>query len=375
MPAANIEKSDQVGRARFTSARAVLEQAIAKRVFPGAAWGVLSHGRILAVEAVGRFTYEEDSPAVKAETVFDLASVSKVVATTAAAMVLVDRGLLHLDTRLGDILPGFVVGAEPGSDKIRVTLRMLLAHSAGLPGYVQLFRNCSTPEALIRDALQLPMEAAPGTRTEYSDIGYILLGKAIEVLSGEALDKFCATTIFQRLRLGNTAFNPPHAWRSAIPPTEKDTNFRHRVVQGEVQDENACVLGGVAGHAGVFSNVRDLLSFAQCILDNGRAPGGDILFEAETVKTFATLQSTGRALGWDVPTPPSSSGHHFGPRSIGHLGYAGTSLWIDPDQELAVVLLTNRTWPDRSNDTIRQVRPVFHDAVVEAVLQDSRDTG
>jgi len=366
MPAANIQ-SDQVGTARFAAVRNVLETAVGQRVFPGAAWGVLHRGEILAIEGTGRFTYEEDAPAVQAETVFDLASVSKVVATTAAAMVLVDRGLLHLDTRLGDILPGFVVGAEVGSGKIRVTLRMLLAHSSGLPGYVQLFRNCSTPEALLRDALHLPMEAAPGTRTEYSDIGYILLGKAIEVLSGETLDKFCAKTIFEPLGLRNTTFNPPVAWRSTIPPTEKDTNFRQRVIQGEVQDENAWVLGGVAGHAGVFSNVADLLSFAQCILENGRGPGGDPIFQAETVKTFATPQTTGRALGWDVPTPPSSSGSYFGPHSIGHLGYAGTSIWIDPDQELAVVLLTNRTWPDRSNDAIRQVRPVFHNAVVEAL--------
>jgi len=366
MPAANIQ-SDQVGTLLFSTVRAVLQQAIAQRVFPGAAWGVLQHGEIRAIEGIGRFTYDDDAPAVQAETVFDLASVSKVVATTAAAMVLADRDLLHLDTRLGDILPGFVVGAEPGSGKIRVTLRMLLAHSSGLPGYVQLFRDDSTPEALLRDALHLPMEAAPGTRTEYSDIGYILLGKAIEVLSGETLDKFCAKTIFDPLGLRHTTFNPPAEWRSAIPPTERDTSFRKRVIQGEVQDENAWVLGGVAGHAGVFSNVADLLTLARCILENGRGPGGDPIFQAGTVKTFATPQSTGRALGWDVPTPPSSSGRYFGPRSIGHLGYAGTSIWIDPDQELAVVLLTNRTWPDRSNDAIRQVRPAFHDAVVEAL--------
>ena len=366
MPAANIQ-SDQVGTVLFSTVRAVLQQAIAQRVFPGAAWGILQRGEILAIEGIGRFTYDDDAPAVQAETVFDLASVSKVVATTAAAMVLADRDLLHLDTRLGDILPGFVVGAEPGSGNIRVTLRMLLAHSSGLPGYVRLFRDDSTPEALLRDALHLPMEAAPGTRTEYSDIGYILLGKAIEVLSGETLDKFCAKTIFEPLGLRHTTFNPPAEWRSAIPPTERDTSFRKRVIQGEVQDENAWVLGGVAGHAGVFSNVADLLTLARCILENGRRPGGDPIFQAGTVKTFATPQSTGRALGWDVPTPPSSSGKYFGPHSIGHLGYAGTSIWIDPDQELAVVLLTNRTWPDRSNDAIRQVRPVFHDCVVEAL--------
>lgn len=368
-------KAHQAGTAQFDPARAVLQQAIEQRAFPGAAWGVSHRGSVVALEAAGRFSWEEAAPAVQAATVFDLASVSKVVATTAAAMLLVDRGVLHLDTRLGDILPGFVVGSAPGSGKIRVTLRMVLSHSAGLPGYVQLFRNCSTPEALIRAALQLPLEAAPGTRTEYSDIGYILLGKAIEVLSGEPLDTFCAREVFLPLGLEATTFHPPEQQRSTIPPTENDTSFRHRVVQGEVQDENAAVLGGVAGHAGVFSNVPDLLCLAQCILDGGRTASGRQLFSTATLDLFAARQTTPegrpRALGWDVPTPPSSSGRYFGPRSIGHLGYAGTSLWIDPDRQLAVALLTNRTWPDRSSDTIRQVRPVFHDAVVEALRSGS----
>ena len=351
--------------------RAVLEQAIAARAFPGAAFGVLCRGETLAVDSVGRFTYEIDAPAVQPETLFDLASVSKVIATTTAAMILHSRGLLDLDTRLGDMLPGFVIGMEPGSGKERVTLRMLLAHSSGLPGYVTFFREHTTAEGLMRAALRVPLEAKPGTRTEYSDPGYILLGKVIEVLSGECLDTFCVREIFTPLQLQNTRFRPPASLHSAIPPTENDTTFRRRVIQGEVQDENAFVLGGVAGHAGVFSNVRDLLTFAQCIIDQGRTASGGRLFSPETLVVFAERQSTpdgkSRALGWDVPTPPSSTGQYFGPRSIGHLGYAGTSLWIDPDQALAIALLTNRTWPDRSSDAIRQVRPAFHDAIVEAL--------
>lgn len=363
-------QANQTAAARFTAARAVLERAVAERAFPGAAWGVLHQGAIAALDAVGRFTYEEASPLVTPATIFDLASVAKVIATTSAAMLLCDRGRLLLDARVGDILPGFVVG-EPGSGRHRVTLRMLLAHSSGLPGYVQLFRNCATPEALLRAALVLPLESAPGERTEYSDIGYILLGKALEVLSGEALDTFCMREIFRPLGFAHTTFNPPQRDRPAIPPTENDTGFRHRVIQGEVQDENASVLNGVAGHAGVFSSVADLLSFAQCVLAGGRTRSGHQLFTPATLNLFAARETTSigkpRALGWDLPTPPSSSGRFFGPRSLGHLGYAGTSLWIDPDRELAVVLLTNRTWPDRSSDAIRQVRPVFHDAVVEAL--------
>jgi serine-type D-Ala-D-Ala carboxypeptidase len=355
----------------FAPARSVLEQAVRDRVFPGAAFGVLHQKRVVALDAVGRFTYDEDAPAVEPATVFDLASVSKVLATTAAAMILHERGLLDLNARLGDILPRFVIGMEPGSGKERVTLRTLLAHSSGLPGYAKFFETCSTPDALLRAALQLPLEAQPGSRTEYSDPGYILLGKALEVLAGEALDTFCAREIFAPLGLTSTWFRPPAASRSAIPPTENDTWFRNRVIQGEVQDENAFVLGGVAGHAGVFSNVPDLLRFAQAILEGGRSELGQQVFNPATLEIFAARQTTpdgkSRALGWDVPTSPSSSGQLFGPRSIGHLGYAGTSLWIDPDQALAVALLTNRTWPDRSNDAIRQLRPAFHDAIVQAL--------
>lgn len=355
----------------FAAARSILEQAVAARAFPGAAFGVLHKGEVVALGAVGRFTYDDDAPAVEPGTVFDLASVTKVVAATAAAMVLHARGRFDLDARLGDILPGFVIGMEHGSGKERVTLRMLLAHSSGLPGYVKFFETCSTPDTLLRAALQLPLEARPGTRTEYSDPGYILLGKVIEVLAGEPLDAFCQREIFTPLGLASTRFHPPAESRSAIAPTERDTTFRHRVIQGEVQDENAFVLGGVAGHAGVFSNVSDLLRFAQCVLDRGRIDAGRPLFSPATLDLFATPQITPdgkrRALGWDVPTPPSSSGQHFGPRSIGHLGYAGTSLWIDPDQALAVALLTNRTWPDRSSEAIRQVRPPFHDAVVASL--------
>ena len=182
---------------------------------------------------------------------------------------------------------------------------------------------------------------------------------------------FCQRAIFAPLGLATTGFCPSREARSSIPPTEDDRTFRHRVLQGEVQDENCYVLGRASGHAGVFSSVEDLLRFAECILEHGRTADGETLFEPSTVELFATRHETpdgkSRALGWDVPTEGSSSGRFFGPRSIGHLGYSGCSLWIDPDQELAVVLLTNRTWPDRSNNAIRQVRPAFHDAVVEAL--------
>lgn len=374
LPSITVPDSAKAGRDCFPAAHAVLERAIAERAFPGAAYGVLYQNDVIAIDATGHFTYDETSPKVTPITIFDLASVTKVIATMAAAMLLYDRGILDLDAHLGDILPGFVIGMEPGSGKQRVTLRMLLAHSSGLPGYAHLFETHHTPEAMLRACLRLPLETQPGTSAEYSDIGFILLGKAIEVLSGDVLARFCAREIFTPLALETTRFCPPQDWRPHIPPTENDTQFRQRILQGEVQDENCFALGGAAGHAGVFSNALDVLRFATCILSGGKTQSGWQLFKEDTVRLFTTRQSeppgTSRALGWDTPTQPSSSGKYFSQQAIGHLGYAGTSLWIDPEKNLGIVLLTNRTWPDRSNKSIQQVRPAFHDAVMGAVLDN-----
>ncbi|HEX5236677.1 MAG TPA: serine hydrolase domain-containing protein [Silvibacterium sp.] len=369
--AASIPEPAHNGRHRFAAAHAIIEQAIDRRVFPGAAYGVLHNGNVVALDSAGRFTYDPASPSVAPHTVFDLASLTKAIATTAIAMRLYDRGILSLDARLGEILPGFIIGAPPGSGKINVSLRSLLAHSSGLPGYVRLFEQHRTPETLLRAALRLPLEHPPGTHAEYSDIGFILLGKALEVLAGNSLATLFQNEIAAPLSLETARFNPPPAWRNQIPPTEDDTTFRHRILQGEVQDENCSALGGVAGHAGLFSHTKDVLRFAACILNDGRTPSGAQLFRPDTVKLFATRQAqpigTSRALGWDTPTPPSSSGKFFSAESIGHLGYPGTSLWIDPSHDparnLAVVLLSNRTWPDRANDAIRELRPAFHDAI------------
>jgi CubicO group peptidase (beta-lactamase class C family) len=164
----------------------------------------------------------------------------------------------------------------------------------------------------------------------------------------------------------HTAFRPPDAWKQGIPPTVDDRVFRHRIVQGEVHDENASALGGVAGHAGVFAPAADVAAFAHVMLN-----GGGPILRPETVARFTlrekTPPGTSRALGWDTPSIPSQSGQHFSPRSFGHLGYTGTSLWIDSERKLSVTLLTNRTWPDKSTEKIKQVRPQFHDAVVEAL--------
>ncbi len=354
---------------RFATVYKVLGNAIASRAFPGCAFGVLAGGEVVLADALGRFTYEESSFFVEPHTVFDVASITKVVSTTAVAMLLHQRGLLDLDTPLGELLPGFVVGRESGRLARKVTIRHLLAHNSGLPGYVEFFRTVSTPAELYRACLELPIEAAPGERSEYSDPGFILLGKALEVLTHEDLATWARKQVFEPLGLTATGFLPALEQRPLIPPTEVDNELRHRLIQGEVQDENAFVLNGIAGHAGLFSNVSDLLRFADEILSgfNGGEPErGAALFARDTIESFAERQGpegSSRALGWDTPSKESSAGQYFSAHSIGHLGYSGCSLWIDLDASVAAVLLTNRTWPDRQCQLIKEVRPSFHDAV------------
>jgi CubicO group peptidase (beta-lactamase class C family) len=353
---------------QFQRAFDILRSGIAQRAFPGAAAGITHHGKLIAHKGLGHFTYDPNSPAVLAETVYDLASVTKAVATTTACMMLYERGLLRLDQPIVELLPEFAADSKTADAPRRrkVTLRMLLAHSSGLPAYIKLFQTAHSKAELLTQALRVPLAADPGSRAEYSDIGFILLGKAIQKLSGQMLDQFCQAEIFAKLSLAHTTFNPPANLKLLIPPTEDDRTFRHRLIQGEVNDENASVLGGVAGHAGCFASALDVSIFAHCLLQ-----GGTPLVKSSTLEIFTRREEfppgTSRTLGWDTPSQPSQSGKYFSSRAYGHLGYTGTSLWIDPDRQLAVTLLTNRTWPDRSAQSIKQIRPAFHDAVVEAL--------
>jgi len=347
----------------------VLREAIERRAFPAACVAVAHQGRLVALKSFGRFTYDPDSPSPTPGTLFDLASLTKVVATTTMAMILYERGLLELDATVAGTVPEFLADScgEADSRRREVTFRMLLVHSSGLPAYEKLFLRARSRDELLRAAFTTSLSADPGTRAEYSDIGFILLGAALERIANESLDAFCEREIFGPLAMSNTTFNPPADAREKIPPTADDRTFRHRIIQGEVQDENAFVLGGVAGHAGLFSTAEDLARFAHALLH-----GGSPILSVETIALFTRREpappGTTRALGWDTLSSPSQSGKYFGPTSFGHLGYTGTSLWIDPERQLSIVLLTNRTWPDCANQTIKQVRPKFHDAVVEALL-------
>lgn len=359
-PAHAYEQQDAI----FDRAFELLRQAVANRFFPAASVAVTSGERLVVLKAIGHFTYDPDSPQVTTTSIFDLASLSKVVATTSMAMILYERGLLDLETPIAAIIPEFAVEGQHA--RRQVTMRMLLAHSSGLPAYEKLFLRAHTRDELLAAAFATPLAADPGTKAAYSDIGFIILGIALERIADEALDRFCQREVFGPLGMSRTAFNPPPSWRSSIPPTMDDRTFRNRIIQGEVQDENASVLGGVAGHAGVFATIEDLAVFANTMLI-----GGQPILRPETLAVFTQRETapagTSRALGWDTPSSPSQSGKYFSANSFGHLGYTGTSLWIDPERQLSIALLTNRTWPDCSNQAIKEVRPRFHDAVIEAL--------
>jgi CubicO group peptidase (beta-lactamase class C family) len=351
---------------RFASAFRLLDEAIQRHMFPGAALAVALRGELLAWRAFGRFTYEAESPEVTRETIWDLASLTKPIATTSMAMLLYERGRLPLDAEVAELLPEFADRvSRQRAWREAVTVRMLLAHSSGLPAHRKLYLEASGREAVTAAAMRVPLETAPMQRAEYSDIGFILLGELLQRIAGEPLDIFCRREIFTPLKCV-FSFNPQPPMLYNVPHTAYDAAYRRRIIQGEVNDENASAMGGIAGHAGLFGDSLSVARFAQCLLR-----GGLSLFKPETVELFTTRQSeppgTSRALGWDTPSAPSQSGTRFSARSFGHLGYTGTSLWCDPERGLSVTLLTNRTWPDARNQAIKELRPLLHDAIVNAL--------
>ena len=358
---------------QLAPARSILEAAVARRAFPGAVSAVGYKGETSFV-STGCLTYEDGSAPVTPDTIYDLASLTKVVATTTAAMILSERGVLALDRPIALYLPDFVDGydtADPlQAARGEITVRHLLAHTSGLPAYEQFFLRAREKSHALAEALALPLEASPGEKTIYSDVGFILLGAILERVSQQNLDKFCDLEIFSPLGMSDTRFNPPETFWDRIAPTENDSKFRKRLIRGEVHDENAWVMGGVAGHAGLFGTATDLARFCSMMLAGGKAGNRQIL-KPETIREFTrpwpAAQGAARALGWDKPSEPASCGRHFSASSYGHLGFTGTSIWIDPEKELFVILLTNRVHPSRTNEAIRQIRPALHDAVVEAV--------
>ncbi|MGB6393479.1 MAG: glycoside hydrolase family 3 N-terminal domain-containing protein [Candidatus Acidiferrales bacterium] len=350
---------------------ALLDRAVADGAFPGCVVAVGWHDQ-LAIRAFGHLERDGEKFDTDEDSMYDMASLTKAMVTTTSVMILVQQKRLDIDLPVSHYLPEFAAAANSDPNpswRARVTLRMLLQHDSGLPGIRQYFKDTKGHDAIIARAMAEPLVHEPGTQVEYSDLGFMLLGAIVERQTGKSLDVFAQQQIFGPLGMDRTMFKPPRKLRDDIAPTEFDATFRKRLVWGEVHDENAWAMGGVAGHAGLFSTAGDVAAFAQMLL-NGGIYGHTRILDRATIAQFTARQTIGdsaRALGWDVPVQPSSAGKYFSPESFGHTGFTGTSLWIDPTRQLFVVLLTNRVNPTRANEQIRQVRPALHDAVIEAL--------
>lgn len=348
----------------------IIQSGIRAGAYPGAALVVGRADAVLFIKGYGRFTWSPRSPAVEPDsTLFDLASLTKVMATTTALMLLVERGAVTIDEPVRTYVPEF-----NGDGTAGITVRQLLTHTSGLRATLPLYEEPDAAAALQRVFAATPIYR-PGTRVVYSDLNAILLGEIIRRAAGEPLDRFAAREVFTPLGLTQTLFRPPAALRRRIAPTGE---WHGHAVAGEVNDRNAARLGGVAGHAGLFATAVDVARFAQCILREGALPNGHRLVNAATVRLFTTKAvdfghgTEARALGWQaVPTgeKESSAGTVFGPRSFGHTGWTGTSLWIDPGRGVFVVLLTNRAFAPRTRrpfTVLKDVRGRAADAAARA---------
>jgi CubicO group peptidase (beta-lactamase class C family) len=362
-----VKSPTEVGMSssRLNAIERVVERGIKAGGYPGASVIVGRKGAAVFEKGFGRLSWSENSTLVDAQrTIYDVASLSKVVGTTTAIMILYDENKIRLDDPVVSYIPTF-----GGGDKDKVTIRQLLTHTSGLPAGRDIWRIAQTPLEARALVLSTPLEGRPGAQYIYSDLGADVLGLLIEVVSGEPLDKFLTRRVFEPLGMNETMYRPADSLRYRIAPTEV-TPPRGYPLRGEVHDENAYALGGVAGHAGLFSTAADLSVFAQMMLNGGEYNGVQIISK-QTVELFTSRAFGHRALGWDTAEGDYGSGRYLGPTAYGHTGFTGTSMWIDPEREMFVILLTNRVHAARAlrpAKVISDVRADLSDAAVLSVL-------
>jgi CubicO group peptidase (beta-lactamase class C family) len=341
----------------------VLSAAIADHATPGATVAIARRGRLLVLRGYGRADWAPNAPRATDSTMYDMASLTKVVATTTAAMILEEEGKLDIDRTVASYLPQYDV-----PDKRAITVRMLLTHASGIKSNFPLWKDAKGREQYFAGMVTFPLAREPGSAVEYTDWNMVLMQFIIEKITGQTLDQFVQARVFGPLGMRDTRYNPPESLKPRIAPTETE-DFRGGQVWGVVHDETAWALGGVSGNAGLFSSARDLAVFVQMLL-NGGSYGGVQLLKPSTVARWTARQraDASRALGWDTPSPQSSAGRFFSLRSFGHTGFTGTSIWADPEKELFIVLLTNRVDPTRDNQKIGPLRRAVADLVQQSIL-------
>jgi CubicO group peptidase (beta-lactamase class C family) len=346
----------------FAQAAGIVQRGVDECAFPAAVVEVGNRGDVLWLQAFGRLDFDPESAVTQKDTLFDLASLTKVIATTSLVMRLVDRGILTLDQPIRSWIPEW-----RGTDRENVRLRSLLTHSSGLTAWLPFYRDHTGRQEFQHAICSLPLEYPPDTQSIYSDLGFILLGFVVEDAGGAPFSSQAAQ-LLSEVTSAPLMFNPPAELKSSIAPTEQDPWRRRRLV-GEVHDENCWALGGAAGHSGLFGTAQAVGEFARTMLGGFKGIDARIA-SAETVRLFVKRSAavTGsRALGWDTMLPTSSCGTKISRSSFGHTGFTGTTLWIDPEREVYVVLLTNRVNPTRDNTAIQKIRPALHDAILTAL--------
>jgi len=353
--------------ARLAKIDHVIQRGMTAGGYPGAAVVVGRRGSAVWEKGFGRLGWKSSDPSVDAQsTIYDLASLTKVVGTTTALMILYDDGKISLDDPVSKFIPEF-----SGGNKDLVTIRLLLEHRSGLPAGRDIWRMASSPADARRAVLETPLYFRPGQYYEYSDLGADVLGFVVEAASGKPLDQFLSERVFTPLGMINTSYRPSDTLKARIAPTE-DNPPRGYPLRGEVHDENAYALGGIAGHAGLFSTAADLSVFAQMMLNGGEFDGKRLIADS-TVALFTRRAAATRALGWDTCGGTGSCGKYLSDRAYGHTGFTGTSLWIDPDRQMFVILLTNRVHEARAkrpSAVIEDIRADLADAAVLSVTDD-----
>ena len=348
------------------SVKQVLDRGLRDSAYPGAIAVVGRRSGIIAQYAVGHLDWAPGSPVPDEHTMWDMASLTKVVGLTSGLMQLVAEKRLDLDAPVQRYLPAWT-----GPNKDRVLIRHLSTHTSGLPAFKAYDQITHDPDSLAKLMFATPLDTLPGAKMVYSDIGAYMLGRVLEQITGQSLDQYLHDHVFEPAGMHETMYRPPFALFPRIAPTEYDSTQRHRLVRGMVHDERAYYLGGVSAHAGLFSSAHDVARFCEMMLAGGTIDGRNVI-PAASIQSFTKRQVADRALGWQKPDGTNSAGHRMPEEAYGHTGFTGTSIWIDPRDDVFVVLLTNRVDPTRANNRVGRVRVQLADAVMAEIVPPKR---